>query len=73
VEESLAEDKPSNPSVVARLAAASQIARRLSTQSALGFRPEPVSPSDPPDSRTRLLVLDIPALALPSPRLDSKS
>src|SRR6478752_5414171 len=54
-------DRPSSPRVVARLAAASRIARRLSAPSARGFRLGPGSPSDRLDPSPLLLVLDIPA------------
>src|SRR4051812_41074062 len=52
-------ESPSSPRVVARLAAACRMARRLSTPSARGFRPARRSASDRPDSKMSLLMLDI--------------
>src|SRR5262245_31984836 len=52
-------ESPSRPRVVARLAAASRMARRLSTPSARGVRPARPSPSDRLDSKWWLFILDI--------------
>src|SRR5262249_15954504 len=52
-------DRPSSPCVVARLAAACRIARRLSTPSARGFRPVRLPRSGWPDVKSWSLILDI--------------
>src|SRR6516165_4170420 len=52
-------ERPSSPRVVARLAAARRIARRLSTPSARGFRPGRLPPSDRLVAKSWLFMLDI--------------
>src|SRR5512147_586858 len=66
-------ERPSSPRVVARLAAASKIVRRLPTPSARGFRPTSLPPSNCRDPESWLPMFDIPERFPPSDRSDFES